>query len=248
MVKRGWMVRFWAPLAIAVALASSASAQATPARLIGSIRDTNGIPVPLAQVTVSGLRTVSDSGGRFILPGLPYGSVAVNVRRLGYEPRDTSVELAIGRVDSLFVVLAILPRELAGVLTEADALDRARLAEFYRHKQGGGGTYIDRAQLEQSRVTRTSDLLRRLPGIKMGTDRAGRSVMRMGRAIGGRDCPPDFWIDGVRAAFMNVDDIPVHDIEALELYRGPSGLPPEYNSRFGNPGCGAVIIWTRLPG
>ena len=248
MVSRRWIALLWAPLALNGGLAMSGRAQAAPARLIGAIRDTNGVPVPLAQVSSSGLRTLTDSGGRFMLPGLPYGSVSVNVRRLGYEPRDTSINLVIGRVDSLLVVLAILPRELAGVLTEANALDRARLAEFYRHKASGGGMFVDRARIEEERVSRTSDLLRRMPGIRMGTDRAGRSVMRMGRAVGGRDCPPDFWIDGVRAAFMNVDDIPIQDIEALEIYRGPSGLPPEYNSRFGNPGCGAVIIWTRLPG
>jgi hypothetical protein len=45
-----------------------------------------------------------------------------------------------------------------------------------------------------------------------------------------------------------VDDIGIHDVEALELYRGPAGLPPEFNDRLGRPNCGAIVIWTRLPG
>ena len=70
----------------------------------------------------------------------------------------------------------------------------------------------------------------------------------MGRSGGGRDCPPDIWVDGVRATGMSVDDVPLTDVEALEMYRGPAGLPPEMNNRFGNPACGALVIWTRLPG
>jgi hypothetical protein len=87
-----------------------------------------------------------------------------------------------------------------------------------------------------------------MPGVRIVTDRAGRAMLRMGRSSMGRDCPPEFWIDGIRAQFLGVDDVPVSDIEALEVYRGPSGLPPEFNSRFTNSQCGAVIIWTRVPG
>jgi hypothetical protein len=245
MFNRACITRTWGALAVSTALASTASAQAT---LIGHVRDTSGVPVGLAQISSSGVRTLSDSGGRYLLSGLPSGKVAVNVRRLGYEPRDTSVELVRGRMDTLFVVLMILPRELPGVNAEAYAFSHARLADFYRHRQSGIGHFYDRQEIEERRATRISDILRRLPGIRITPDRSGRSVMRMGRTTGGRDCPPDYWIDGVRAAFLNVDDIPLHDVEALEIYKGPSGLPPEFNSRFGNPACGAVIIWTRLPG
>jgi hypothetical protein len=45
-----------------------------------------------------------------------------------------------------------------------------------------------------------------------------------------------------------VDDVPMIDVEAIEIYKGPSALPPELNTRLGNPGCGAVVIWTRVPG
>lgn len=228
-----------------LALASSVRAQAT---LTGTVRDTSGVPVALAQISAFGLRTVSDSVGHYVLGGLPPGMAAVTVRRLGYEPRDTSVELARGRLDTLLVVLMILPRDLPGVNTEAETLERVRLADFYRHRQSGLGYFYNRREIEEKRVVRISDLLRRLPGVRVTPDRTGRSVLRMGRTSGGRDCPPDYWIDGVRAALLNVDDIPLHDVEALEIYKGPSSLPPEFNSRLGNPGCGTIVIWTRLPG
>ena len=46
---------------------------------------------------------------------------------------------------------------------------------------------------------------------------------------------------------MSIDDVGVHDVEAVEVYRGPSGLPPEFNDRFGHPACGSIVIWTRVP-
>jgi len=140
----------------------------------------------------------------------------------------------------------MVPQDLPS-LTSVAATD-PRLSEFYRHRQGGIGYFFDRHEIDSRRVQRISDLLRRVPGTRLMNDRGGRSIMRMSRSAGGRDCPPDVWIDGVRAVGMNVDDMPLSDVEALELYRGPAGIPPEMNSRLGNPACGALIIWTRLPG
>jgi carboxypeptidase family protein/TonB-dependent receptor-like protein len=249
MFKGGCVLGFCAALALTVVPASSrAQAALANARLVGAVRDSTGVPVPSAIVASSGLRALTDTGGRFALPGLPLGTVKVSIRRLGFEPRDTAVVLTDGRVDSLLVVLVVIPQELAGITTEAETRSRRWLSEFHRRRQGNVGTFLDRKQIEERHVQRISDLMRRLPGVRVGVDRNGRQQMRMGRASGGRDCPPDFWIDGVRATGLNVDDVPLQDVEALEIYKGPSGIPPELNSRFGNPGCGAVVIWTRVPG
>jgi hypothetical protein len=227
-------------------LTTSASAQST-AGLVGSVRDSLGGPVSLAQLSLSGVRTLSDSAGRFTMAGLPSGGATLLVRRLGFTPLDFKLELAAGRTDSVQLVLTMLPRELAEITSEASDRARARLTDFYRHRENGSGYYYDRKEIEQRRVQRISDLLRRLPGVRVGTDRTGRYVVRMSRSVGGRDCPPDFWIDGIRAPSLNVDDLPLVDVEALEIYKGPSGIPPEYLGRLGSPGCGAVVIWTRVP-
>jgi hypothetical protein len=252
MFKSGPVASLGASLAFTLTLASSSHAQAALAggggRVIGAVRDSGGVAVSAAQVSSAGFRTLTDTGGRFVLPGLPLGSITVSVRRLGFEPRDTAVVVVDGQMDSLLVVLVVIPQELAGITTEAETRSRRWLTEFHRRKQGNVGTFFDRKQIEERHVQRVSDLMRRLPGVRVGVDRNGRQQMRMGRASGGRDCPPDFWIDGVRATGLNVDDVPLQDVEALEIYKGPSGIPPELNSRFGNPGCGAVVIWTRVPG
>lgn len=229
--------------AVAMLVATTGIARAQQGRVVGHVRDSAGTPIVAAQVSSAAHRTLTDTAGRFSLDGLPAGTVLIRFRRLGYEPRDSSMVVSADHRDSMRVVLIALPIELAGVSSEAA---RLVLVDFYRHKSTGTGRYFDRAQIEAFNARETSDILRRLPGIQLRPDANGRLILRMGRSSG--NCPPDFWIDGVRAAFLNVDDIPLNDIEALEVYNGPAGLPPEYLNRFGNPTCGAVVIWTRLPG
>ena len=234
------------PLAAQVGPNVPAGAQNPGASLSGMVRDPAGAPIPFAYVSVAEIRGVADSAGRFILSNLAPGATNVLIRRLGFTPKRVAVTLVDGRHDSLSVILAVLPFELAGITTEASTL--GRMADFERHRQNGHGIYLDRMELEKRRTPRLTDVLRRVPGVRIVTDRTGRPLVRMGRSSMGRDCPPEFWIDGVRAQFLGADDVPVSDIEALEIYRGPSGLPPEFNSRFTNAQCGAVIIWTRVPG
>jgi hypothetical protein len=230
-------------------MAVVANAQVRPAALAGTVRDSGGLPVPLAQLTLLGIRALSDTAGRFLFTEIPPGIATLAVRRLGFAPSTLAIELVAGRKDSVFVVLALLPQELSGVNTEATSRLAVYLADFYRHRRGGStGHFFERKEIDASNVHNISDLMRRVPGLRLLPDRSGRVQLRMGRSMGGRDCPPDFWIDGVRAPLLNVDDIPLDDVEAMEIYSGPAGVPPEMNSRLGNPGCGAIVIWTRMPG
>lgn len=240
------MLDLWRPLFFAVAIARIASAQvSTVARVAGTVRDTSGRPIAMARLTTGRALAVTDSGGRFALAGLAGGRTAVTVRRLGYAPLDTTLALESGRTDSLHVILALLPQDLPGITVDVDEVLRTRLPDYYRHRTTGGGYYFDRRDVEAKHPQFLSDLLRAVPGLHMSPDRTGRSTLRNSRNVG--TCPPDVWIDGIRAEGMNVDDVGVHDIEALEVYRGPSGLPPELNDRLGHPACGSIVIWTRLP-
>lgn len=43
-----------------------------------------------------------------------------------------------------------------------------------------------------------------------------------------------------------VDDfVTMTDVEAIEVYRGPSELPGEFHGHSGNAHCGAVVVWTK---
>jgi hypothetical protein len=232
-------------------VASVASVAATPlgaqarAALVGMVRDSAGAPIPLAQVSVLEVRTLTDSAGRFAIDGLRPGAATLAVRRLGFAPLEAALMLGVNRLDSLEVVLVALAASLPALATDAEAAERAYLASFYRRREMGNGFFFNRRELDSTHVMRISDVMRRLPGVRLVPDRSGRQQLRMSRSAG---CPPDFWIDGQRAPFLNVDDLPLRDVQALEIYRGASGVPPEFNNRLGNPACGVIVIWTRLPG
>jgi hypothetical protein len=237
---------FWRVVCAALVIGTPAFAQARTSAVTGVVRDSAGTPVSVATITIERAQSLTDSTGRFALGQLPAGSTTVRVRRLGFHPSDTVLELAEGRRESIVVTLIALPIELPGITAVADARLREYLHDYFRHRETGAGRFYDRAQITAMRVSALTDVLRRVPGVQLIPDRSGRYVVRMGRTS--RNCPPDFWIDNVRAHAMNADDIPLMDIEAIEVYSGPAGLPPEYLNRFGNPACGAVVIWTRMPG
>ncbi len=241
-----WLSVISLALAGAAGAAAPAAAQARTSGVAGVVRDSTGTPVSVASITVDRFRALTDSTGRFSVGDLPAGRITLRVRRLGFRPSDTILELVEGRRDSLMVTLVALPLELPGITTAADDRLRQYLAEYHRHREIGAGRFYDRAQITAMRVAALTDVLRRVPGVVLVPDRSGRYMVRMGR--NSRNCPPDYWIDNVRAHAMNADDIPLMDVEAIEIYAGPAGLPPEYINRFGNPACGAVVIWTRMPG
>ena len=79
----------------------------------------------------------------------------------------------------------------------------------------------------------------------MGLD---RSILMRGAQ--GRYCKPPIYIDGFRQVEMSFPelDVLVHpdQIEAIEVYTSPIGVPPEFMQGY-DATCGVVVVWTRAP-
>ena len=74
------------------------------------------------------------------------------------------------------------------------------------------------------------------------------SINPMGRGSRfGELCQPMIWLDGQRAAGLEIDDLRSGDIQAIEMYRGASTTPPQF-ATAGVTQCGAVVVWTRRKG
>jgi hypothetical protein len=60
-------------------------------------------------------------------------------------------------------------------------------------------------------------------------------------------CLPRLFLDGVRVAYDAQSDINSvvnpDQVEAIEVFRGPSEIPAQYNDN--NSQCGVILIWTR---
>ena len=229
----------------------AASAQLLPATLVGVVRDSAGSPIPGVEVRFKGADFLSvrtnDSGG-FRMINLPTGAASVSVRRMGFAPATAEVRLRSGRTDSLVFTLTALATTLAGVLVEDEYEARSRrlLAGFWERRARGFGHYLTRADIERRAAHEFVDLARMVPSVSIST-RGGRKTIRLNRGAG-RDCPPQYVVDGMRIENGSPDEFTPQDVEAVEFYSGPATVPPQFAPRFNSYTCGAIVIWTRLPG
>jgi len=242
--------------AMLAAIAMSASGQAsgsmrpaaqTVQRFAGSVLDTTGAPVALADVRLSATdgwhhAQLTDGQGHFVFTLVPVGQAQLEVRRLGFRPitRALLVSVADGEgSDSTRVILAASATELVGIEVKEHAEPSEAPAAFYsRRRSNSFGHYLDRTEIEASHAQRPSDALRTVPGVMVQPSR------RIGNVIRIRNCRPTIWIDGVRVQDAELDEVTsVDDVAAIEIYKSLAGLPQQFIDRT-NP-CGAILIWSR---
>ena len=244
-------------VAVTVAVPARVMAQVPlpSATVVGVVRDSGGQPIAGVEVWLKGsdFHTHTAENGGFRLAGAPAGASKMSVRRMGYEPTTFDVELHSGLVDSLVVSLTAVPTTLAGMTVEDVRMTRSKrfLPGFWERRTRGFGHYLTRDEIEATDSHDFTDILRMTPGVSIVTVN-GRRTVRFGRSIGLRgDCPPQYWVDGMRIENGSPDDFHPGDVEALEVYAGPSTIPAQFAARsaqIGQRTCGAIVVWTRLPG
>ena len=228
-----------------------AGAQSAYTTLVGVVRDTAGRPIPGVEVRLQGgqyFTRTNDSGG-FRVNTLPIGETTIAVRRLGFSPSSTQLTLRSGRIDSLVFALNTLAIGLPGVLVEDEYMARSHrfLAGFWDRRARGFGSFVTRDQIERMQAHDFVDLVRMVPSASLVSVN-GRKQVRFKRNAGVRDCPPQYWVDGMRVEQATPDEFVPEDTEAIEIYPGPATTPPQFAARPFTYTCGAIVIWTRLPG
>lgn len=234
--------------------ARTGSAQRAPATsgrttVVIAVSDTSDTPLADADVLIPslGMRGRSDATGRVVVSALPSGHYLVIARRFGFLPDSQHMHLRAADTDA---VVRFRLRTSAYVLDTArieSAALRDKMVDFERRRATGRGTFITRDDIERRNPMTVADLLRTVRGLAVRTS-GGRAEVRFVRAntrVDGADCPPEMWIDGVRAFGATVDEFDPGEVEGIELYRGLGQIPAEYLSR--TAGCGLVMIWTRSP-
>jgi hypothetical protein len=231
----------------------AAQAEAKPARFFGVVLDASTKrPIAgarLSSPSVTGA-TVTDSLGRFDIRDIPPGIVRIYVVAPEFPRANVALAFAAGEqmervleLDSTSVAPAprdSTPQELPGVTIEATPLAPVWLRDFERRRETGRGQYVTREQITRRNYNRLSDIVQTMRGVTMDCGGGGAGCqIRMVRAP--MQCYPEYWIDGqLNNAWGPV--IPVRDIEAMEVYTGPSDTPGEFAGR--NAGCGTIVIWT----
>jgi carboxypeptidase family protein/TonB-dependent receptor-like protein len=220
----------------------------SPARgtyvLRGIVVDKNETPLASAELTISrdgqsvAVVRASEEGG-FSFDSPRSGPIEVTTRRLGYKAQTITLDLdRRGDAEILRIVLETLPSEVAAVVVKGGG---SRLDLFYQHrKENAFGRFIDRDEIEKSRVRLTSDLFRTVPGASL------RASRRYGNLIRLRGCQPVVWIDRVPVRDVELDEVVTpEEVAGIEIYSSSSTTPPQFMDRSGR-GCGAIVVWTRI--
>ncbi|MET0399810.1 MAG: carboxypeptidase-like regulatory domain-containing protein [Longimicrobiaceae bacterium] len=248
------------------------AAQQAPIRPAGvGLRVVDGAdaPIPGARVVVgSGAQGVSDGGGWVRLPGVQPGRVFVLVTRIGYRPAEFHLQVPLSGGLEVDVELEPAPVAVQGV-TGVGRSENGSLAAagFYRRRDTGMGTFLTREDIDRTRALRTSEIFRRVRGVRvvpagnhtyrLQTVRYGLSLSVRGSAAGVTPsdmrtaaggggsivCEMLVYLDGVLVQLTSIDDVLMNSLEAIEVYRGAGEIPAEF--RVTNAGCGVVALWTR---
>lgn len=233
-----------------VAAGNDASAQ-NPAQEAGSItvvvRDSSGVGIAGAELMVAGsaLRGESDLDGTIKLTSVSYGPTTVRVRRLGFAPATVPIVVEPGATKAVTVVLARVPQHLAPILVNAAShpIYTGPLAGFYQRRDRGIGRFLTRAEIEREDPMATTDLFRRIPGVRITSSRMARNAIR----FRGSNCPPNVYIDGAPLGPIefDFDALDPRSVEGLEIYSGPATVPPQFMQARGGETCGVIVVWSR---
>lgn len=236
------------PCALVLALAAGSAAFAQ-APLVGTVRDIAGTPVASADVRIEGTAyaALTDTRGAFAIRGVAPGSHRLIIRRLGFRPSAVDVSVESGRTAEVEIQIDPTPQNLTPITVAGrpEAFD-ARLDGFYERSKNKAGHFISSERLQRLTSHKFSEILREVPGVKIGAVGRGVSPQRTIR-LRGAACPPFVFIDGfpTGAGEFNLDDIEPSTIEGVEIYHGLATIPAEFLAARGGERCGVIALWSR---
>ena len=212
------------------------------ASLGGIVSGPGGAPIASAEVWLRGTNTSARTSamGAYTLSGLPEGTQELEVRRIGYALAVVPVELRSSTRTTANVEL----RRVVSLDSVVIVATRTKYPDFYAHKSAGFGHFYGPEQIGMQRVTRTSDIIRMIPGF-MVKESGYRSTVVSAQGAGFGTCPATIVVDGMRVLDYppTVNDVHWTSIAAIEAYPASIAFlaPPEY----GGAGCGMIVIWTK---
>ena len=240
------------PVAAVSQTPDSSTADSLRSSISGTVRDSLGFPVVGASVLITpgGFIYRTDSAGRFNTRSIPAGTLTIALRKLGFAPLQSRINLHIGIDLALDLVMQRLPQMLAEVEVRAERqCERYSLEGILCRREQGGGFFMNRQEiLEKAKeVEFTPLLLRDAPGFRQNLNGNPRTVES---TVGWR-CVKTIYDGGFPYRYMPVPR--PRDVYAIEVYQPPD-IPLEYRhwywqgvkvGRKTQPApCTLVVMWS----
>jgi hypothetical protein len=220
------------------------------ATLAGVVRDSSGRPIQSARIAISGVAGEwrANSGGGFIVRGIPAGPRVVRISALGLAPESHIVDFV--STDSAYLDLSMrrLPTTLGIVTVEEHQRVNELKSELDQRRRAGFGYRAD--SLDFAKYLSVGQALN-FPGVHVTVSGTGWGIYMTGvYSITGRGgsgltmtCTPTVWIDGTVSDWQMVNDLKKEEIALVEIYNSAARAPLQYTGTRTN--CGIVLIWRK---
>jgi hypothetical protein len=209
-----------------------------------------GEPLMGVQVLIRGTRRwgLTNQEGVFRVTDLKPGPQVIEFRNPNRAPVVYTLTLEADKITELAVKIDTRTVALPEVVIEGkETQPPAKMQDFFSRKTAGhGGYFITRKDIEERQPRVLSDMMRRVPGLRVDCDFGScqvTSFTEARRIMGG--CPIQYFLDGVPFS-GDVDELTPDQVEGIEIYRGSSSIPPQFNT--GTSMCGVIAVWSRVPG
>jgi hypothetical protein len=258
-------VRFIALTAAGVLSATPLAAQTVRGRVLDAATG-EGVAAAAVQARsadghdMGRARTAAD--GSFAIQLRAAGTVRIQAERTGYRttltdttpvaPRE-AVEVEV-RLSA--TALAMEPLRVTARV-EPPKRRNLELSGFYQRERMGIGEYVRREDIELRPSQNLAQVLQRVQGTAIQYQGAKQYVyfprngapalVQQARGAPRNTCLPRLFVDGTRVTYDAQNDINSvvnpGQVEGIEVFRGPSEIPAQYNDS--NSMCGVILIWTR---
>lgn len=246
-------VRVLIAVAAALTVTSSAAAQQITGRVVdASTREPiAGVTLRLTRGATEAGSSVSDSAGRFQIQAAAPGRYRLTALRLGYaDLRSDEIELERDSVVTLDLALQGQALDVEPVTVNATRDPYLQARGFYERRQAGTGDFMTADQIRRRNAQTLVDLLRGMRGVKIQRVNWKQEVY-----FAGANCLPQVNIDGITVRYggrtvrasspQSIEDlVNVSHIRGVEVYRGSSGVPIEFEGP--NAACGVIVVWTAV--
>jgi hypothetical protein len=232
------------PQAAVAQTAPSTTPDSLRSSISGTVRDSLGFPVIGAGVLLmpSGLIYRTDSTGRFNARSVPVGSVTIGLRKPGFSPLQSRVDVHLGTDLAVDLVMQRLPQLLAEVeVTTQRLCPRFRFEGILCRQESASGYYLNRQDIleKATEVSFARLLLRDAPGFRQNLNGNPTTVES---TVGWRCIA---WIYDGGFPYSVPPRVKPTDLFAIEVYQPPD-IPLEYRQHYWRSAtpCTLVVMWT----
>lgn len=192
---------------------------------------------------------LTNEKGEFMIRNLPSGTHVLLARHLGFGAETVPVDLSSREPKRVMIKLPKFVAMIDPVVVKARRVASLDKVGFSQRQKSGQGYYLGPDQLQGMHPNALTDILRRVPGLRVSYGPTGDVVTssRGVTSLSGDNGCVQYYVDDMPWQSAMPGDINnfvnANEVVGVEVYAGP-GAPAQYSR--GMQDCTTVVLWTKF--